>query len=63
MPRFFVRDVYSDWENTGKQTVEQRAAAQVEHILTTHQPVPLHDDAQKEIDAIYDSAKMAATNK
>ncbi len=60
MPRLFVRDVYSNWEKAGKETVEQRAAAQVEHILATHQPVPLPDDAQKEIDAIYESALKAA---
>ena len=63
MPRLFVRDMYANWEKAGKQTVEQNAAAQVEQILGTHQPVPLPDDAQKEIDAIYQAAEKAATNK
>jgi trimethylamine--corrinoid protein Co-methyltransferase len=60
MPRLFIRDAYSNWETSGKQTVEQRAAAQVEQILATHQPLPLPEDAQKEIDAIYHAAEKAA---
>jgi trimethylamine--corrinoid protein Co-methyltransferase len=63
MPRFFVRDSYTNWEAAGMQTADQRAAAQVEHILATHQPVPLPDNAQREIDAIYASAQKAATNE
>ena len=63
MPRLFVRDVYSNWAEAGKQTVEQRAAEQVEHILATHQPLPLPADAQKEIDAIYAAAQKGATKK
>jgi trimethylamine--corrinoid protein Co-methyltransferase len=63
MPRLFARDVYSDWEMSGKATVEQRAAAQVAQILETHRPMPLPADAQKEIDAIYRAAESAAANK
>ena len=63
MPRLFVRDDYSNWETSGKQAVERRAAEQVEHILATHQPDPLPDDAQKEIDAIYHAAEKAAANR
>ena len=63
MPRLFTRDVYSNWAETGKQTVEQLAARRVEHILATHQPLPLPENAQKEIDAIYASAQKAAAHK
>ena len=63
MPRLFVRDDYANWETSGKQAVERRAAAQVEQILATHQPDPLPDDAQKEIDAIYHAAENAAANR
>jgi trimethylamine--corrinoid protein Co-methyltransferase len=63
MPRLFVRDVYSNWEKSGKQTVEQHAGAEVHHILETHQPLPLPDDAQKEIDAIYRAASRGAMPK
>jgi trimethylamine--corrinoid protein Co-methyltransferase len=63
MPRLFTRDVYSNWAEAGKQTVEQLAARRVEHILATHQPLPLPADAQKEIDAIYASAQKTATHK
>ncbi|MCF8061175.1 MAG: trimethylamine methyltransferase family protein [Deltaproteobacteria bacterium] len=63
MPRLFVRDMYSNWEKAGRQTAEQRAAAEVERILATHRPEPLPDAAQKEIDAIYHAAEKAALNK
>ncbi|MGD8290599.1 MAG: trimethylamine methyltransferase family protein [Desulfobacterales bacterium] len=63
MPRLFVRDIYSDWKSSGKPSVEQRAAAEVERIMETHQPMPLPDDAQKEIDAIYRSAERDAASK
>jgi trimethylamine--corrinoid protein Co-methyltransferase len=63
MPHLFGRDIYSKWEKAGKKTVEQRSAAEVEHILTSHQPLPLPDDTQKEIDAIYESAVKAARKK
>ena len=63
MPRLFGRDVYSKWEKDGKQTLEQRAAQKVEAILASHQPLPLPEDAQKEIDAIYKSAEKKAYAK
>lgn len=63
MPRLFMRDIYSNWDRTGRQTVEQRAAEQVAHILGSHQPLPLPEDAQKEIDAIYQAAQKGATIK
>jgi trimethylamine--corrinoid protein Co-methyltransferase len=63
MPRLFGRDIYANWEKTGRQTVDQRAAAQVAHILASHQPLPLPADAQKEIDAIYQAARKGATIK
>jgi trimethylamine--corrinoid protein Co-methyltransferase len=63
MPHLFARDVYSNWEKSGRQTVEQRAAAQVEDILANHQPLPLPNEAQKEIDAIYQAAERTATCK
>ena len=63
MPRLFVRDVYASWEEAGRQTVEQRAAVQVEDILANHRVVSLPDDAQKEIDAIYHAAERRAYAK
>jgi trimethylamine--corrinoid protein Co-methyltransferase len=62
IPDLFVRDVYSNWERFGKQTVEQRAAAQLGDVLANHQPLPLPEDALKEIDAIYQAAEKAALN-
>lgn len=62
MPRLFVRDIYSDWEKAGKKGVARRAAERVLEILAGHEPVPLPAEAQKEIDAIYQSATKAAEN-
>ena len=62
MPRLFTRDVYPNWAEAGRQTVEQVAARRVEQILATHQPQPLPADAQKEIDAVYAAAQKTATH-
>ncbi|MCG8549821.1 MAG: trimethylamine methyltransferase family protein [Desulfobacterales bacterium] len=61
MPDFFVRDAYSKWEDKGNKGVEERAADRVAHLLETHEPVPLPEDAQKAIDEIYLAAQKKAT--
>jgi trimethylamine--corrinoid protein Co-methyltransferase len=63
MPQLFVRDIYPDWENAGKKSVELRAADRVSKILASHEPMPLPLKAQKEIDAVYLSAQKTAENK
>ncbi len=57
MPRLFVRDAYSKWEERGKKRVEQRAAERVEQLLAKHEPLPLPEDAQKGIDEIYEAVR------
>ena len=40
---------YSQWVERGATTMEQRAAEQVEEILSSHEPEPLPADVQQEI--------------
>ncbi|MCF8093666.1 MAG: trimethylamine methyltransferase family protein, partial [Desulfotignum sp.] len=63
LPQYFVRDAYSRWESRGKKGVEQRASDRVKHLLATHEPLPLPDDAQKAIDEIYLAARKKAYQK
>ncbi len=43
---------YAQWVERGATTMEQRAAAQVEKILASHQPEPLPEEIQRDIRAI-----------
>jgi len=46
------KNQYSVWEKRGGTTMEQRAAKQVDSILSKHQPEPLPEDVQKAIQQI-----------
>lgn len=48
-PSLFDRDNYESWLSRGGQTLAERAAEQVETILTEHQPEPLPDDVARTI--------------
>jgi len=43
---------YDDWLDQGGSTMEERAARQVEEILEDHEPEPLPEDVQRELQAI-----------
>ncbi len=53
----WTRDSFEQWMKHGSQNVADRATAEVDRILQTHQPVPMDPDLEKEIDAIVDSAR------
>jgi trimethylamine--corrinoid protein Co-methyltransferase len=46
------KGTYSQWVERGATTMEQRAAQQVEDILTSHKPEPLPADVQRDINKI-----------
>ena len=49
------KDVYSEWEKTGKKSMEQLAAEKIDQILKTHTgKEPLSEDTQKAIKEIVD---------
>lgn len=62
-PRLFVRDKYMDWHKAGRKTVENRATERVKDLVENHHPLPLPDDAQKEIDSIYKHFETLALEK
>jgi trimethylamine--corrinoid protein Co-methyltransferase len=55
-PRLFERQPYHTWQNAGAQTLADRAAAHVSHLLATRQPQPLPPDVDKALDAIVERA-------
>jgi trimethylamine--corrinoid protein Co-methyltransferase len=57
---FGMHDTYSAWEADGKPTLMQEAREQVNHILENHQPLPLGEDAERELARIQERAKAEA---
>ena len=53
MPRYLVRDTYQQWEKSGKKQAEHRTLETIKDLLATHEPLPLPQKAQEEIDRIY----------
>lgn len=48
------------WENSGKKEILEEAREKVEHILSTHQPLPLDEDVEKDLDKIIQRAKESS---
>ncbi|MGB3702439.1 MAG: trimethylamine methyltransferase family protein [Anaerolineales bacterium] len=44
---------YEEWQNSGKQDVIQEARDRIDQILSTHKPLPLSEEMEKELDQIY----------
>jgi trimethylamine--corrinoid protein Co-methyltransferase len=53
IPRLGLHETQKAWENAGKRDILAEAREKVENILSTHNPLPLEDDVQKELDNIY----------
>ncbi len=51
------RDSWGPWVQHGATTMAERAAAEVDRILSTHVVPPLGEDVEREIDAIVDAAR------
>ncbi len=51
-PDILDRDTYDTWENQGKLSSAERAAAKVKEIIATHEPVPLAPEAARELHSI-----------
>jgi trimethylamine--corrinoid protein Co-methyltransferase len=52
IPHLGVHDTKSAWENTGKVDILEEAREKVDLILSTHKPLPLGEDVEKELDLI-----------
>ncbi len=58
--KFGLHDTFEAWEAGGRPTVLDEAREKVDHILTTHQPLPLDEDAERELDRIQKRAQAEA---
>jgi len=56
-PRLMDRSNYERWVKGGSLTLQARAKAEVKKILSSHEPVPLPDEVQKELERIIHSAE------
>ena len=57
IPKLGIHKTQKAWEDAGKKDVLEEAREKVEHILTTHKPLPLGDDVDKELENIYKRAR------
>jgi trimethylamine--corrinoid protein Co-methyltransferase len=57
IPQLGVHETQWAWEKAGKKDILAEAREKVEHILSTHQPLPLGEDVEKELERIQQSAK------
>jgi trimethylamine--corrinoid protein Co-methyltransferase len=57
VPKTFDRLSYQDWERAGKQSLIDKAIIRVTEILNTHNPRPLSDEQEKEIQKILKDAR------
>ena len=53
-------DSFEAWEAAGRPTVLEEAREKVGEILATHQPLPLDDDVERELDRIQKRAQAEA---
>jgi len=56
-PGLLDREFWSNWVEAGAGTLHDRCTARVEEVLRTHQPEPLDDDLERELDDIVASAR------
>ena len=56
IPKLGLHDTQKAWENSGKKDILEEAREKVEHLLSTHKPLPLGEDVEKELDKIQKQA-------
>jgi trimethylamine--corrinoid protein Co-methyltransferase len=57
LPDIGLHDTYERWAADGKRTLLDEVREKVNQILTTHDPLPLDKDAERELDRILDKAR------
>jgi len=57
IPKIFDKSSYKEWIDGGKKTVIDKAKQRYEEILSTHKPLPLTDEQDKEIEKILKEAE------
>lgn len=54
-----VHDPYETWETSGKPSLLEEINEKLDHILATHQPLPLPEEAEKELARIQERARKS----
>jgi trimethylamine--corrinoid protein Co-methyltransferase len=54
---FGVHESFEDWEAAGRRTLLEEARERVDRILATHEPLPLDDAVERELERIVERAK------
>ena len=57
IPHLGVHEPRKSWELSGKKDILEEAREKVEHLLSTHKPLPLENEVIKELDKIENRAK------
>jgi trimethylamine--corrinoid protein Co-methyltransferase len=60
IPDIGVHESQKAWENAGKVDILEEARAKVEHLLSTHKPLPLGEDIKKELNHIQKRAQESS---
>lgn len=56
--RLGVHEPQQSWEKAGKPTIMEEVKEKIEHILATHIPIPLDKEIARELENIYQRAKI-----
>jgi trimethylamine--corrinoid protein Co-methyltransferase len=54
-----LHDPYETWETSGKPSLLEEINEKLDHILDTHQPLPLPEEAEKELASIQERARKS----
>jgi trimethylamine---corrinoid protein Co-methyltransferase len=57
IPDFGSHETFDSWEEGGKKDILEEAREKVGKIIATHQPLPLNDDVEKELEKICKRAR------
>jgi trimethylamine--corrinoid protein Co-methyltransferase len=60
IPRLGVHDAQESWEMAGRKDILEEAREKVENLLSTHEPLPLSDEVEKELDKIQKRADQSS---
>ena len=60
IPRLGVHDAKQSWELAGKKDILEEAREKVENLLSTHEPLPLSAEVEKELDKIQKRANQSS---
>jgi trimethylamine--corrinoid protein Co-methyltransferase len=60
IPRLGVHGTQESWEMAGKKDILEEAREKVENLLSTHKPLPLSDEVEKELDKIQKRANQSS---